>query len=144
MVPNVLETMLEIHPSPTGQGLPSGADRISAIIGIGGDEVHGMIYVHFPRHLGEEVAGKLLDGCVGAELGDGEVNDVVGEMCNMMAGGLKADLAEVGFEAGISPPSIIRGKGFTIDPEPGMEVSHFGFLCGKHVLDLEIHLRIES
>ncbi len=142
VVPNVIFTMLEIRALPTQTSRDPEINRVSAIIGFGGDTINGMIYLHFPESFGHVIAGKLLDVELGRAANDREINDAVGELCNMISGGLRAVLADAGFDTGMSPPSIIRGKGFTIESQPDFEITHFHFACDQDVLDLEVHLKL--
>jgi chemotaxis protein CheX len=143
ILPNVMQTMLGLKAEPTGEGIAPREDRVSAIIGIGGETVNGMFYFHFPARFGEVISRRLLQHAEDDPASDQQINDAVGELCNMVAGGLKSELAEYGYDTAISPPSIIRGKSFTIESEPDLEISHFPFLCGEDVLELEVHLKLE-
>jgi chemotaxis protein CheX len=151
VVPNVFETMLDLAAEPVvapdASRPPEWApeeNRICAIIGIGSEVVSGMFYFHLPEGFSRIVASKMLDSELGHTAGDREVNDAVGELCNMISGGLKGDLADAGFDTAMSPPSIVRGKDFSIESEPGLAVEHFHFRCQGELLDLEIHLRVEA
>ena len=142
VVPHVISTMLTIQAVSTETPQPKELNRISAIIGIGGDTLSGMIYFHFPESFGHVIAAELLEKELDRAANDHEINDAVGELCNMVSGGLRAAFAEEGFDTGMSPPSIIRGKGFTIESQPDFEITHFHFACGEDVLDLEVHLKL--
>jgi len=48
---------------------------------------------------------------------DEEVNDVIGEVCNMVGGDLKSRLCDAGFTSSLSIPSITYGESFRIQPE---------------------------
>lgn len=85
---------------------------ISSVIGLAG-EATGSVAVTFP----ERLARKIYENMVGeeaAELDEG-VRDAIGEVANMVAGGAKAALAQQGFAFRIAIPSIIVGKGHTIE-----------------------------
>ncbi|MEI6712928.1 MAG: chemotaxis protein CheX [Verrucomicrobiota bacterium] len=143
VVPHVLRTMLNLEVTPAKTAISREVDRISAIIGIGGDAIRGMFYFHLPVSFAQVIAANLFAESSENPVSDRQINDAVGELCNMVAGGLKAALADLGHDAGISPPSIIRGKSFSIESEPDLEITHFPFACGQDVLDLEVHLKLE-
>jgi CheY-specific phosphatase CheX len=50
------------------------------------------------------------------ELGAAEVNDVVGELSNMIGGNFKSRLNDAGFSCSLSVPTVVRGDHLQIDP----------------------------
>ncbi len=141
VVPRVMFTMLELEAQPT-EPIQSEAEeeRVTAVIGFGGEGIEGSLYFHFTESLARRVGKILLEESLGRSVQDGEVNDAVGELCNMVAGGLKAALLSHGMDTALSPPSVIRGKNFSIAVEENTRVNHFFFSCDGQVLDLEVHL----
>ncbi len=85
---------------------------ISGVIGLAGEAV-GSVAITFPAALALKIYGLM----VGEECSDlnEEVQDAVGEIANMIAGGAKATLAEEGYSFRIAIPSIVVGKGHTIE-----------------------------
>lgn len=85
---------------------------ISGVIGLAG-EIRGSVAVTFPGDL----AKKIYCNMVGEEpngLGP-EVQDAIGEVANMIAGGAKAELSREGRGFRIAIPTIVVGQGHTID-----------------------------
>ncbi len=85
---------------------------ISGIIGLAG-EASGSVSVTFPSKLARKIYASMV-----GEKAPGltrEVQDAIGEVANMVAGGAKAVLAQKGFSFRIAIPSIVVGRGHTID-----------------------------
>jgi chemotaxis protein CheX len=140
VLPRVLFTMLDLEAAPVDAGGLGLGEQVTAVIGIGGEGIEGSLYFHLPEALALRVGQLLLEEALGRAVVDREVNDAVGELCNMIAGGLKAALLSHGVDTALSPPSVIRGKNFSIAPQENAKVRHFLFECEGHVMDLEVHL----
>ena len=85
--------------------------------GVGGcvsfaGSLSGIVYVLMPETLAARVTCAML-GCDKAEAS--EIKDVVGELTNMVAGGLKNQLAKEGFESCLTIPTFISGTGSKIN-----------------------------
>ncbi|HLE11165.1 MAG: hypothetical protein A2504_16795 [Bdellovibrionales bacterium RIFOXYD12_FULL_39_22] len=51
-----------------------------------------------------------------------EISDAGGEICNMVTGNAKRDLAVMGYSSNMSIPSMIEGAGHTIKYPPGTKI----------------------
>ena len=142
VVPRVIFTMLEVEATPVFDVEVPKGEKATAVIGIGSDTVEGTIYFHLSLNFSKLVARKLLEEALGRPAEDEEMQDVVGELCKMVSGGLKSTMANMGIETAMSPPSIIRGKSFSVEASSEMEVSHFFFSCENEILELEVHLKL--
>ena len=140
VLPRVLFTMLDLEAAPVEGGNLDAGEQVTAVIGIGGEGIEGSLYFHLPEVLAQRVGQLLLQEALGRDVVDREVNDAVGELCNMIAGGLKAALLSHGVDTALSPPSVIRGKNFAIAPQENARVRHFLFRCEGELMDLEVHL----
>jgi len=106
----VFETMvfmdIQAGEMQTGKEDVIGSD-VSSCIGIAGD-VRGLVGVHCP----EIVARGITAAMLGMELDevDEDVNDAVGEIVNMVAGGIKIGLAEQGKDIQLAVPITVTGK----------------------------------
>jgi len=72
---------------------------------------------------------------------ESEVNDVVGEVKNMVAGGLKSWLCDAGAVCAMSTPAIIRGTSFAIEPMPDVQRASLVFDCGEDRVLVEVHVK---
>jgi len=142
-VPKVFETMLglTLEPAPDAK-LDHAAERVVGSIGLGGETVTGAVYLHMSVPLAVRVTGSMLGLPPEEPPGDSDLNDVVGELCNMVAGGLKSTLCDVGAPCAVSTPTIIRGSAFHIETTPDVPGRQYSFLCEGHCLTVEVHLKL--
>lgn len=142
-VPNVVETMLgfsaSADPSPTAM---IDRDHVSGTIGIVGDNVTGAIYVHLSELLARKVVNAMMGTPDDQPVADSDLNDVVGEFTNMVAGGFKSALCNAERPCAMSTPSIIRGA-FGIEVPHELKAEKFHFLCQGHRLTVEVHLKLD-
>jgi chemotaxis protein CheX len=139
---DVFETMLSMKSQMVAQaGLPQFEDRVTGSVAFAGDHVNGAVYLHFATPFAGQVAGAML-GLPPADLGEAEVNDVVGEVTNMLTGGLKSWLCDSGAECAVSTPAIIRGSSFVIEPVPDVVREWLVFECQRDRVIVEIHVRV--
>lgn len=110
-VVNALQTMAALNPE---RGTPFVKDKfesladMSGIIGYAGD-VKGAVILSFPQELAAIIYENLTGEAPPAD-DIHPVADAVGELANMVAGGAKAPLSEMGLNIQISIPSVVCGK----------------------------------
>lgn len=141
-VTSVFETMIRL-PALVSPEPPQGPDteRVTGAIGVVGEFVTGAVYLHLPEPLARRAAGAML-GLPGPAPTDGPaVGDVIGELTNMVAGGLKSALNDAGAECGMSTPSVIRGRHFAIETGPDITRSLLHFSCDNQPFSVEVHLK---
>jgi len=145
IVPNVFQTMLALDAAPVAESAtPATTERVVGAIGVGGESVAGSIYLQIPARLADALTCTLL-GLPAEELpAPADVNDVVGELCNMVSGSFKSALSNHGNPCAMSPPSIIRGSAFAIESLPGARRETFHFDCLNQRFSLEIHLQLQD
>lgn len=80
---------------------------LSSIIGLAGD-LKGILSVQCPAEVAMGVTGAML-GLEITELGE-DVKDAIGEIANMIAGGLKESLAAAGKKIELAIPTTAIGK----------------------------------
>ena len=111
----IFQTMLMMEASP-GQAVterPNGfVDSVSAIVGMAGAN-KGMLAIHIPASTALVITSSFLMMEV-TEVDD-DVKDAIGELANMVAGSIKADLTEQGQEFKLSIPSVVCGAEYEID-----------------------------
>lgn len=138
----VFSTMLSRHATlAASQHPPKILERVSGSIGFGGDDLSGAVYLHLPAAFAARAAATMLGLPPEEALPDADVNDVVGEVSNMLAGGLKSWFCNAGFPCAISTPGIIRGASFEIEPMPGIQRTILVFECDGEPIVAEIHLK---
>jgi CheY-specific phosphatase CheX len=138
IVPNVFETMLALPISVVNPG-PLHAARVSGTLGIAGEQVTGTVYVHLPESLARDIARSLLQSTPGQAASDNDVHDMVGELANMIGGGLKSKLCDADIFCAMSTPSVIRGA-FAVEAPPCVRAETFYFACLGQRFAVEVHL----
>ena len=73
-----------------------------------------------------------------------EIKDVVGEMCNVVGGNLKAGFCDSGLTCAISTPSIIFGEDFKVENLNMARYEHFVFRFYEHDVFLQICAKIDE
>ena len=127
---DVFETMLAIKAETLPeQAMPGHTERVSGAVGFAGDNVNGAVYLHLSGAFARQAAAGLLGLSANDSLGESDVNDVVGEMANMLAGGLKSWLCDAGLHCAVSTPAIIRGGSFVVASTPDVERGRLVFHC---------------
>lgn len=140
IVANVFDTMLKLQVAPGTSGLLP-AERVSGAIGIGGEHVNATVYIHLPETLAREITRSLLQCTPGQNAGDNEVNDVAGELSNMIGGTLKSKLNDADIFCAMSTPSVIRGA-FAVEAPPGVRAETFYFICLGKRFAVEVHMQL--
>ena len=138
----VFDTMLTLKATPiTGLDPSHFAERVSGSVGFAGENVTGAVYLHLSAPFALQAAATML-GLKPEELGsDADVNDVIGEVTNMLAGGLKSWLCDAGATCALTTPAVIRGTSFSVVPSPDVKAVPVGFDCGLHRGMLEVHIK---
>lgn len=79
-------------------------------------KMSGVLYLIFPEPLAlfttESILGK-------GPYQENDINDVVGEMTNIVTGNLKSKMCDLGFNCQLSIPTVVRGNDITIDTTIG-------------------------
>jgi chemotaxis protein CheX len=95
-------------------------------IGFGG-EVFGFVYVYMMQDTAQVLAQRMLDG-IDPQMSEYEwINDAVGEFTNITIGGFKNQLTYMGYPCDLTIPSILRGKGISVETVSGCSrsICHF-------------------
>lgn len=111
---NVLSTMANIVPvagKPFVKKNMIGLGDVSALVGLTGAK-SGSIAVTFPK----ATAIGVVRGMLGDDIQDiiNDTKDTVGEICNMISGQARAQLAEAGLALQGSTPTIVFGDNHSI------------------------------
>jgi chemotaxis protein CheX len=107
--------------APTGN--VSGTISLSGTHTDSGIEVRSQISLIFPEELAKEIFRSMMMMESDAEVAAEELNDVVGELANMTAGGAKTRLSEKGFQLALSLPTIAVGMNHHLCTPSGVKLS---------------------
>jgi len=112
----VFDTMLSMPVEPVGD-VPEGffnGDKIVGSVSFTG-EAMGCSRIFVNSDFAREMTCAML-GMESEEIeGDEEVYDVIGEVSNMIGGGVKSHLCDMGFPCELSIPDITGGENFRIE-----------------------------
>ena len=139
----VCGTMLSMTASLSDAVAPNyRGERVTGLVGFAGENVNGAVYVHFPEALARRAAANMVGRPHEEITRHSEVNDVIGEIANMVTGGLKSWLCDAGAPCAMSTPAIIRGASFEIEASPEIERQFLIFHCGDETVVVEINIRL--
>ncbi|MEA3363396.1 MAG: chemotaxis protein CheX [Thermodesulfobacteriota bacterium] len=110
----IFNTMIFMEVSaeaPLEQGKQALGCHVSAMIGLSGG-FSAMLGIHCPETVGLAISGAML-GMEIEEI-DADVKDALGEIANMVAGGLKERFSAEDIDLELAIPTAISGKSYTI------------------------------
>jgi len=141
-VAEVFGTMLSLKAAlvPDAE-VPQFGERVTGSVGFAGELVTGAVYLHLSLPLANQATTAMLGMAPQEVPGDTEVNDVAGEITNILTGGMKSWICDAGVECAVSTPAIIRGTSFNIEPMPDVEREFLVFDCGEDRFVIEIHVK---
>jgi chemotaxis protein CheX len=128
---------LDITPEEPMMGNDDGIDSsLTSTIGLAGD-LKGVLAVHCPESAALGIAGAML-GMECAEIDD-DVKDAIGEIANMVAGGLKTALAADGVNTELAIPTTIQGKNVRTSGQSGVQrfIIPFVIPAGRFGIELK-------
>jgi chemotaxis protein CheX len=141
-VAEVFDTMFGIKTSAAPLRDIRGCDEllVAGSVGFIGD-VNGVVYVYATAAFARQLAGRML-GLTDAELeGDEMVNDVVGELTNMIVGSVKSRLCDSGAPCVLTIPSIVRGRNLSAEPSSSSECHLLSILCDGEPILIELLMK---
>ena len=125
-------------PESTIEGL-----QLMGTVDFAGD-VTGSTQILAGETLARIITAKMSDKPLEEIKDEDEIKDVVGEMCNIVGGNLKAGFCDSGLMCGISPPSIIYGEDFKVENLNMARYEHFIFRFYEHDIYLQICAKIDE
>jgi CheY-specific phosphatase CheX len=141
-VTDVFGTMLSMDVQSSANGPDtdsSGEAHVASSVGFSG-VVTGVVYLYTTNSFARRCASSML-GIPDNEIeGDDMVNDVMGEIANMVVGNLKSGLCDRGLSCVLTIPSIVRGR-FSIEPISSSERKVFHFTCERRPLLVEVMIK---
>lgn len=105
----LVETLASICSAPPrlGAGAATEGEQVLALISLTGDSPLSLT-IGVPAGTAPGLSESFA-GCP-FEFDSEDMDDLVGEVANLVAGRAKAGLAEIGIETGLSLPTVIRGQ----------------------------------
>lgn len=142
-VKSVFQTMLsmplEVEAPRSVEHLPAGP-HIIGTVGFAGAAM-GNVSLMVSPEFAREMSAAMLGMTVAEVGGDEEVHDVIGEVCNMVAGDLKSRLCDAGFACSLSIPSIAYGEHFRTESKGWDRHERYGLRNSHHSALLEVYIK---
>lgn len=107
----VFEIMVGTSLAAATEESPAFASDFAAIVGIAGT-LCGLVGLHTSFECARRMAARMLGSDEVAAGGD--VQDAIGEVCNMIAGSFKARIAGLADGCALSVPTVIIGRDFAL------------------------------
>jgi CheY-specific phosphatase CheX len=113
---SVFHTMLsmDVSPAEADPPLELSGSKIVGCVSFTGDVI-GNICIHVSRQFGRIMTAAMLGMEVDEIEDDEEINDVIGEVSNMVGGDMKSKLCDAGFPCVLSIPNVTSGSDFKIE-----------------------------
>jgi len=107
-------------------------------------EVTGSVNIQLSEVFSRIVASKMMDIPLEEVRDDEQTKDVIGELCNIVAGNLKSGFCDSGLRCEISPPSITIGDDFKIETLNMARYEQFGFRFYEHDIFVQVCVKIDE
>lgn len=144
-VNDMMETMMGVLPERLPIELKTedhAAGDVSGIIGFADKNITGAVALSFP----EETVLSVYELMTSEKANsiDNSVQDTVGELANMVAGGAKRIFADRGLHFHISIPSVVVGKRHSIFHKMGTPVVIVPFILEGKPFNMEVSMKVDD
>lgn len=127
---------IEIEPqAATDESVAALSPNLSSLIGLAGD-LKGILAIHCPENAALEITSAML-GMEVTELGE-DAKDAIGEIANMIAGGLKVSLAEEEKKIELAIPTTVIGRSIRASGLSGAKRIMIPFTCPSGRFGIEL------
>jgi flagellar motor switch protein FliN len=140
---NVFETMfaMKIEAAETVSFASLKGLRYVSSVCFAGDAT-GIVSIHIDRDLSRRMTAHLLGMEPGEIEGEDEIQDMLGELGNMVGGHLKSALTDIGLHCTLSTPSVISGSDFIIETMNLDRYERTAYHAGGHSVFAEMGIKI--
>jgi len=133
---------LQILESPETDPLATFEGKLlHSAVSINGEKISGTVLLQLPEALAHQVTEIMLGSAGDAE----EIRDVTGELCNMIAGRVKAQLHASGFPATLGTPTVSIGQRIALQQRGEAQLSSTDWSVegyGTGTFNLQVQIRI--
>ena len=140
-VNNVFDMMLDMKveiSDADSQEIVDG-NKIVGAVSFAGD-LMGSVSIHVSDTFARIMAAAML-GMEVEEIEGEEINDVIGELSNMIGGDLKSRFCDLGFPCQLSIPSVTSGSDFKIESRDWMQRECFAFCHQQHAALVDVFIK---
>jgi chemotaxis protein CheX len=104
-------------------------------------DVTGIVNIQVTEKFARKMVSSMLDMEMDQIEGTEEIQDVLGEVCNMVAGSLKSGLCDAGMVCELSTPAVIIGKDYEHESRNMSRYEYFSFLCNDHIISVDVGIK---
>ena len=114
---------------------------ITSMVGFAGT-YSGVISIHCPVALAKTITSAML-GVTEEDLEDDgdDITDAIGEIANMLGGGIKMVFSKGGLDVKLSVPTVISGEAYTVEILSDVDCVIIPFSVGGHQLLVGLTLK---
>ena len=135
----MLSMPLELEDPPNLESVTTG-QHVVGTVGFAG-AVMGNVSLFASLPFAREMTAAMLGMAVDDIDSEEEVHDVIGEVCNMVAGDLKSRLCDAGFSCSLSIPFITSGKSFKTESKGWDRHERYGVRNSHHSALMEVYIK---
>lgn len=142
-VTEVFDTMLSMEVTLSESVSRSSMDgpRTVGSVNFAGD-ITGIINIHVSNTFARQMTASMLGMALEEIEGQEEINDLIGELGNIIGGSLKSTYTDIGMICELSTPSITNGSDFLIEALNMTSYDRLAFRCQDFDLFVEIGLKV--
>ncbi|CAB1069259.1 Flagellar motor switch protein FliN [Olavius algarvensis Delta 1 endosymbiont] len=142
---DVFDTMLSAELEPTDT-IPS--ESLESVRNVGSvsfaGDATGMVSIHVGDNYSRELAAEMLGMEVDELDGDEEIEDMMGEVGNIVGGNLKSAFTDAGLACALSTPSYTTGTDFKIESLNMEKYERFAFRSNDNIVFVEMGVKISD
>lgn len=116
-------------------------DPIISTVRLAGPRVSGSVEVQLPLAFVAHAFRRLTGFESDARDATAALEDTAGELANMVAGRVAAQLAAEGFPCTLGTPSVSRSGDSPVETEAGVQHGRADFFCEGHALSIKLRYR---
>ena len=138
----VFHTMLsmEVNPVEAKPSMELSGIKVVGCVSFTGNVV-GSICVHVTKQFARVMTASMLGMAVAEVEDDEEINDVIGEVSNMVGGDMKSKLCDAGFPCVLSIPSVTSGSDFKIESKGWMRYEKISFMHQDQLCMVDVFIK---
>ena len=142
---DVFETMLSMNAEQSESVDQSSLEGVRTVgsVGFAGD-ITGIINIHVSNEFARTMTASMLGMDETDIEGQEEINDLIGEISNIIGGGLKSTYTDIGLICELSTPSITTGSDFMIESLNMTTYDRFAFRVQEHHVFVEVGVKVSE
>lgn len=142
-VVDLFDTMLsmDLQPCEDASAITENEEKVLVgIVSLAG-KVQGSVNLRVTQLMARKMTAGMLGMDIDEIESDEEIKDVLREVCNITAGGLKSNFCDAGLTCEISTPSITTGSNFQVQTLHMERYEQFAFSYGEETILVEVAVK---